>query len=119
MPKQPLRNMDLAALSVALDRAEEDGLTTEVPAPNKQPADCVYLKYVGDKQAELFASRLPHAVVKVLMPSDEGYDTRSRKVNVYSKKAILHVLGFLLTPEEIDRCTRPLNTVRRTGWSVV
>jgi hypothetical protein len=117
--KQALRNLDLAALGVALDRAEEAGLTSKTPAPRERPAECVYLKYAGKPQAELFASRLPHVQITLKEPGDEGIGTTTRDVNVFDKAAVMHVLGFLLDAEDIRRCTRPLNTVSRSLWVVV
>jgi hypothetical protein len=118
MAKQALRNLDLGALGVALDRAEEAGLTSKTPAPQKHPADCVYLKYAGKQQAELFASRLPHVRIRMERPGD-GVDTTTDVIKVFDKAAVMHVLEFLLSPEEIWRCTRPLNTVRRSLWSIM
>jgi hypothetical protein len=117
--KQALRNLDLAALGVALDRAEEAGLTSRIPAPRKSPADCVYLKYAGKQQAELLASRLPHVRIRMKVPSSDWVDTTTKVIKVFDKAAVTHVLEFLLDAEEIRRCTRPLNTVRRSDWTVM
>jgi hypothetical protein len=38
---------------------------------------------------------------------------------VFDKAAVMQVLGFLLSAEEISHCTRPLNTVSRSFWSIV
>jgi hypothetical protein len=117
VPKQPLRNLDLAALTVALDRAEEAGMTTRAPAPLKHPADCLYLRYAGKQQAELLARRLPWVEIDMQRPSDEGHTTQ--RLKVFDKATVNHVLGFLLDADEIYRCTRPLNTVVRSLWAVV
>jgi hypothetical protein len=119
VPKQVLRNLDLAALAVALDRAEDAGLTAKAPAPRERPADCVYLKYAGKQQAELFARRLPHVEIEMQQPGDEGIGTTTKVIKVFDKAAVLHVLGFLLDAEDIARCTRPLNTVSRSLWVLV
>jgi hypothetical protein len=119
MPKQPLRNLDLDALGVALDRAEEAGLTSNTPAPQARPAECVYLKYAGKQQAALFASRLPHVKVEIKRWGDEGMGTSTDVMTVFDKAAVMHVLEFLLDAEEIRRCTRPLNTVSRSLWTLV
>jgi hypothetical protein len=119
MAKQALRHLDLAGLAVALDRAEDAGLTARAPAPRERPADCIYLKYAGEKQAELFARRLPHVKIEMQMPGDEGMGTTSKDITVFDKAAVLHVLGFLLDAEDIARCTRPLNTVSRYRWVLV
>jgi hypothetical protein len=119
MPKQALRNLDLDALAVALDRAEDAGLTSKKPAPRKRPAECVYLKYAGKKQAELFASRLPHVEIELKRPGDEGIGTTTDIVKVFDRAAVMHVLEFLLGAEDIARCTRPLNTVGRSLWVLV
>jgi hypothetical protein len=117
--KQPLRNLDIDALAVAMDRAEEAGLTAKAPAPRERPADCVYLKYAGKPQAELFASRLPHVEIEMKMPGDEGIGTTTKVIKVFDKAAALHVLGFLLDGEEIACCTRLLSTVSRSLWVLV
>ena len=119
MAKQALRNLDLGALGVALDRAEEAGLTSKAPAPQKHPADCVYLKYAGKQQAELFASRLRHVEIEMKMPGDEGIGTTTKVIKVFDKAAVLHVLEFLLDAEDVARCTRSLNTVSRSLWVLV
>jgi hypothetical protein len=119
VPKQVLRNLDVAALAVALDRAEDAGLTSKTPTPRERPADCVYLKYAGKQQADLFASRLPHVEIEMKMPGDEGIGTTTKIIKVFDKAAVLHVLGFLFDAEDIARCTRPLNTVGRGLWVLV
>ena len=119
MAKHALWKLDLAALGVALDRAEDAGLHSRAPAPRERPAECIYLKYVGQQQAELFARRLPHAKVRMQMPGDEGMGTTSKDITVFDKAAILYVLGFLLDAEDVKRSTRPLNTVGRSRWVVL
>jgi hypothetical protein len=119
LAKQALRHLDLDALGVALDRAEDAGLTTTTPSPREHPAECVYLKYAGKPQAELFARRLPHVRIRLKEPGDEGIGTTTRVLNVFDKAAVLHVLEFLLDKEDIRRCTRPLNTVGRSFWTLM
>src|SRR5262245_60134871 len=63
LAKQSLRKLDTVALAVALDRAEDAGLTTQAPSPAERPADCVYLKYVGTEQLDVLTRRLPHATI--------------------------------------------------------
>jgi hypothetical protein len=51
MAKHLLRSVDLAALSVALDHAEEHGpWKVDKPDPQADSAGCVYLRYVGAVQ---------------------------------------------------------------------
>jgi len=116
--KQALRHLDVAALAVALDRAEEAGLTAKVPTPQQGPADCVYLKYAGKQQAELFAKRLPYVRIRMTRLRD-GVDTTTEVIKVFDKAAVMYVLEYLLEREDIRRCTRPLNTVRRNLWVVM
>ena len=103
MAKQVLRSLDVAALAVALDRAEEAGLTTRTPAPKERPGECVYLKYVGNEQLGLLTTRLPHVLILQRTPGGAG---RNKKyVVLFDRSAVLHVLGFLLEAEEVARCT--------------
>jgi hypothetical protein len=115
--KRVLRNLDVAALAVALDRAEEAGLMTRTPAPKERPGECVYLKYAGNEQLGLLTTRLPHVMILQRTPGGAG---RSKKyVVVFDRAAALHVLGFLLDAEEVQRCTRGLDTVDQRYWRVL
>jgi hypothetical protein len=117
MAKQVLRYLDLAGLAVALDRAEEQGLTAKAPAPLEQPGDCVYLKYAGAEQLGALAARPPHVSVQLKTPGGAGRNKVI--VKVFHKEAVLHVLGFLLRAEEISPSMRTLDTVDRRYWKVV
>jgi hypothetical protein len=75
MAKQLLRHLDVAALSVALDNAEEHGpWKADKPDPLNDPTQCVYLRYVGAEQLEVFARRLPSVdvVFKTLANGPKG-----------------------------------------------
>ena len=117
MAKHVLKHLDPAALAVALDHAEEHGLACETPAPQEQPENCVYLRYAGPEQLKLLAGRLPHANVQLKTLGGKGKN--KKVVRVFHKPAILHVLGFLLAPEDVTRCTRVLDTVPRKYWKVI
>jgi hypothetical protein len=115
--KRVLRNLDVAALAVALDRAEEAGLTARTPAPKERPGECVYLKYVGNEQLGLLTTRLPHAMILRRTPGGAG---RNKKyVVVFDAATVQNVLGFLLDAEEVKRCTRSLDTVEQRYWRVL
>jgi hypothetical protein len=115
--KQVLRSLDVAALAIALDRAEEAGLTTRTPAPKEKPGECVYLRYAGNDQLGLLSTRLPHVMILQRTPGGAG---RNKKyVVVFDRETIRHVLGFLLDPDEVHRSTRSLDTVERRYWRVL
>jgi hypothetical protein len=115
--KQVLRTLDLAALAVALDRAEDEGLLSQAPDPEGHPADSIYLKYVGPEQLGLLSTRLPHVTVQLRTPGGAG---NNKKLHVvFHRPTIRHVLGFLLAQEDLERCTRALDTVDRKYWKVI
>jgi hypothetical protein len=117
MAKQVLKHLDLAALSVALDHAEEHGLTTKIPDPAEHPVMCVYLKYVGTEQAELLARRLPHVTILLRTPAGAG---RNKKlIPVFDREAIEHILDFLMPSGEGSGSWRTLDTVDKKYWKVV
>ena len=116
MAKRALGKVDLAALSVALDRSEDEGLTTQTPSPQERPADCVYLKYAGPEQIELFARRLPHVTVLLRRMDSSGFV--KAPVKVFDRAAVRFVLGFLLDEAAIDACTRGLDTIDAKYWWV-
>jgi hypothetical protein len=109
--------VDLAALSVALDRAEDAGLTTQTPSPRERPADCVYLKYAGPEREELVARRLAFATVQLRTLGGAGNNVK--QVKVFDRAAVMLVLGFLLDGEAIAGCTRGLDTIDQKYWKVV
>ena len=117
MAKQVLRSLDVAALAVALDRAEDEGLLSQTPDPQQHPADSVYLKYVGPQQLDLLSARLPHVTVQLRTPGGAGNNKKLHAV--FHRPTIRHVLGFLLALEDVERCTRSLDTVDRKYWKVV
>jgi hypothetical protein len=91
MAKHLLRSVDLAALSVALDHAEEHGpWKVDQPEPQAAPAECVYLRHAGVEQIELLAKRLPHADVQFSTLASGPKRKVIRKV--FHKATILHVL---------------------------
>jgi hypothetical protein len=111
--------IDVVDLAVALDSAEDAGLTDlPAPDPDGHPENCVYLRRANKEVAALFANRLPHTSVQFHTMGGAG---RSKVVRlVYHKAAILHVFHFLQLPAILlARYTRALNTVDRKYWKVV
>lgn len=116
MAKQTLRSLDLVALAVALDRAEEEGLTSQAPDPGQRPSECVYLRYVGPEQLGVICTRLPHATIQLRTMGGAG--NNKKILPVFHRPAILHVLGFLFAEAGIQY-TRSLDTVDRKYWKVL
>ncbi len=116
MAKQLLRSVDLAALSIALDHAEEHGpWKVDKPDPQTAPAECVYLRYAGAAQIELLARRLPHADVQFSTLASGPRRKVVRKV--FHKATILHLLAFLFREEEgAERFICSLDTVNKKYW---
>jgi hypothetical protein len=117
MAKQVLKSLDLTSLAVALDRAEEAGLNATAPAPDQDPGNAVYLKYPGPGVVELVAGRLAHVTIQLRTPAGAG---KNKKIlPVFHKPAIDHVLGFLMTAEEVAGCMRGLDRVNHKYWKVL
>jgi len=119
MAKHLLRSVDLAALSVALDHAEEHGpWKVDKPDPQADSAGCVYLRYVGAEQIELLARRLPHAHVQFSTLASGPKRKVVRKV--FHKATILHVLAFLFKEEvRAEQFVRSLDTVSKRCWKAL
>lgn len=115
MPKHSLKSLDLTTLLVALDHVEEHGPGGVTPDLENHPEECVYLKYVGDEQAEAFADRLPHLNVLFRTLGGAGRSKVIRKV--FHKPSILHVLRFTFeTDDDFLPFVRDLGSVHRKYW---
>jgi hypothetical protein len=118
MPKHSLKALDLTTLLVALDHVEEFGPAAVLPDPATNPANCVYLTYIGDSQLETLAARLPHVYVQFKTPGAAGRNKVVRKV--FSKPAIWHVLRFAFPDErEFASFVRDLESVDRKYWRLL
>jgi hypothetical protein len=114
-----LRRVDLTALSVALDHAEEHGpWKVDKPDPQAAPAECIYLRYAGAEQVELLARRLPHAEVQFSTLASGPKRKVVRKV--FHKATILHILAFLFREEDAaEQFVRSLDTVSKRCWKAL
>lgn len=116
--KQVLKSLELTTLLVALDHLEEYGPGMAVPDPYEKPAECVYLTYVGEAQAEALANRVPHHNVTFHVPGGAGKNRVVRRV--YSKAAITHVLKFCFPRSRaFVPFVRSLKTVAPEYWRVL
>jgi hypothetical protein len=118
MSKHVLRSLELTTLLVGLDHLEEYGPSAVVPDPYAVPAECVYITYIGEAQAEALAARLPHLNVAFRVPGGAGKSRQVRKV--FNKAAILHLMKFAFpTGDEYAPFLRGLETVDRQYWKVL
>ena len=117
MAKQTLRDLEVAALAVALDHLEEHGPPAVVPDPAAGPGEYVYLTYIGADQAAALAARLPHVDVLFRTPAGSGKNKVVRKV--YDKAAIMHVLRQVFpADQDFTPFVRDLARVNRKYWRV-
>lgn len=112
--KQVLKSLELTTLLVALDHLEEYGPSMAIADPYEKPAECVYLKFIGDAQLKALTDRIPYRNVR--------FNTFSGKVvrQVFNKAAIVHLMEFSFPQSKAYKAfIHDLKSINETYWHVL